>query len=171
MNYVLDVQYNGDSDALVACIGFKNWNDNKASYAKTHFIEKIEPYEAGSFYKRELPCLLKALKDLNDIECVIVDGFVWLGDENCDGLGMHLYYALGKLVPIIGVAKRAFLGTPQDCEILRGESLKPLFVTSVDIELKEAKKSIIQMHGKYRIPTLLKVVDALCRGKLIDPLT
>ncbi len=165
MKYVLDVQYNGNNNGLVACIGFKNWNDKKASYAKTHFIEEIEPYEAGSFYKRELPCLLEALKDLNDIECVVVDGYVWLGDTTHHGLGMHLYNALGQSVPIIGVAKTPFLGTPKNCEILRGESIKPLFVTSINIELEEAKNSILQMHGKYRIPTLLKEVDSLCRGK------
>ena len=164
MNYVLDVQYNGNNDGLVACIGFKNWDDEKASYAKTHFIEKIEPYEAGFFYKRELPCLLKALKDLDDIECVVVDGFVWLGEVNHDGLGMYLYKALGQSISIIGVAKTPFTGTPKDCEVLRGESLKPLFITSVDMELDEAKKYIVQMHGKYRIPTLLREVDALCRG-------
>ena len=33
------------------------------------------------------------------------------------------------------------------------------------IELEEAKRAIINMHGKYRIPTLLKEVDTLCRGK------
>ena len=165
MNYVLDVQYNGDNDGLVACIGFKNWDDEKASYLKTHFIKKIEPYEAGSFYKRELPCLLEALKDLDDIECVVIDGYVWLGDASQNGLGMHLYHALKESVPVIGVAKTPFAGTPKNCEILRGESLKPLFVTAVDIELEEAKRAIINMRGKYRIPTLLKEVDSLCRGK------
>ena len=165
MHYVLDVQYNEDSDGLVACIGFKSWDDEKASYQKTHFIEKIEPYEAGSFYKRELPCLLEALKDLDDIECVVVDGYVWLGDTSHNGLGMHLYHALKESVPVIGVAKTPFAGTPKNCEILRGKSLKPLFVSSIDIELEEAKRAIIGMHGKYRIPTLLKDVDTLCRGK------
>ncbi|HIP29308.1 MAG TPA: endonuclease V [Sulfurospirillum arcachonense] len=164
MIYVLDVQYNGDSDGLVACIGFTNWDDEKASYAKTHFIEKIEPYEAGAFYKRELPCLLEALKDLDDIECVIVDGYVWLGAVGHDGLGMYLYYALGQEVPIVGVAKTQFSGTPNICEVLRGESLKSLFVTAVDMELEEAKNAVLSMHGKYRIPTLLKEVDGLCRG-------
>ena len=164
MNYALDVQYNGNSDGLVACIGFENWNDDKPSYAKTHFIEKIEPYETGSFYKRELPCLLEALKDLDDIECVVVDGYVWLGEVGNNGLGMHLYHALGQSVPIIGVAKTPFTGTPKECEILRGESIKPLFVTSIGMELEEAKSAIFSMYGKYRIPTLLKEVDGLCRG-------
>lgn len=165
MIYVLDVQYNADINGLVACVGFKNWNDERASYTQTHFIEKIEPYEAGSFYKRELPCLLEALKGLDNIECVVVDGYVWLSEESHAGLGMYLYHALKKLVPVIGVAKTPFSGTPKMCEILRGESIKPLFITSVGIGLEEAKNAIAQMHGKYRIPTLLKEVDSLARGK------
>ena len=166
MKYVLDVQYNGNKNAIVACIGFYNWNDEKASYAKTHFIEKIEPYESGFFYKRELPCLLEALDGLDDIDCVIVDGYVWLEEVTHAGLGLHLYNALEKKVPVVGVAKTVFSGTPRVCEILRGESKKPLFISSVDMELEEAKKHVAKMNGKYRIPTFLKEVDALARGSI-----
>jgi len=166
MKYVLDVQYNGNKNAIVACIGFKNWNDKKVSYAKTHFIENIEPYEAGFFYKRELPCLVEALAGLDNIDCIIVDGYVWLKEVTHAGLGLHLYNTLEKKVPVIGVAKTVFSGTPLVCEILRGESKKPLFISSVDIELEEAKEYLLQMHGKYRIPTFLKEVDALARGTI-----
>ena len=163
MIYILDVQYNGDLNGLVACIGIKDWNDTSASYSKTHFIEQIEPYQSGSFYKRELPCLLEALKDLDDIEYVVIDGYVWLGEESRNGLGMYLYNALDKAVPIIGVAKNPFPKTPKRCEILRGESQKPLFVTSIGIDLEESKQYIQNMYGRYRIPKILKEVDSLCR--------
>ena len=59
MKYVLDVQYKDDESAVVACLGFENWEDEKASYVKTHFIKEIMPYVSGEFYKRELPCLLE----------------------------------------------------------------------------------------------------------------
>jgi deoxyribonuclease V len=163
MIYALDVQYNGDKNALVASVGFRNWDDKKLSYSKTHFIEKIEPYQSGLFYKRELPCLLEALSGLDDIDCVIIDGFVWLGEESRAGLGIYLYHALGASIPIIGVAKSPFSGTPQKCELLRGESLKPLFITSIGIDLKEAKDAIAKMSGVYRMPTFLKEVDSLAR--------
>jgi hypothetical protein len=42
MIYALDVQYNENIDATVACVGFENWGDEIASYQKTHYIEKIE---------------------------------------------------------------------------------------------------------------------------------
>jgi deoxyribonuclease V len=165
MIYALDVQYNGNEDALVACVGFKNWDDKELSYHKTHFIKDIEPYQAGSFYKRELPCLFKALNELDDIECVVVDGYVWLSEESHAGLGMYLYHALDERVPIIGVAKSMFGGTPPKCEVLRGKSTKPLFISSVGVELEEAKIYITQMDGKHRIPTLLKEVDSLARNR------
>jgi len=165
MIYALDVDYNGDENATVACLGFKNWNDEHASYQETHHIDKIEPYQAGSFFKRELPCLLTALKELDDIECIVVDGYVWLEAPSHYGLGMYLFDALGKKVPIIGVAKNKFNNTPKECELLRGESSKPLYISSINIELEEAKKCITKMYGNYRFPYLLKEVDSLCRKK------
>jgi len=163
MIYALDVQYNGNENAVVACLGFKNWEDERASYVKQHRIEKILPYVSGQFYQRELPCLLEALKELDDIECIVVDGYVWLDVESRKGLGLHLYDALDKKVPIIGVAKAKFGNTPKVCELLRGESVKPLYITTKEMELEEAKKAIASMHGKYRFPTLLKEVDSLAR--------
>ncbi len=166
MIYALDVQYHNNQNALVACIGFEKWDDDIATYSKTAYIDSIEPYQAGSFYKRELPCLLVALEGLEDIECIIVDGYVWLGDENHAGLGMHLYNALDRAIPIIGVAKSKFIDTPSRCELMRGESKKPLFITSVGVELDIAKEAIASMSGKYRLPTLLKEVDRVCRESI-----
>ena len=163
MKYVLDVQYNGNENAVVACLGFENWEDEKVVYAKQHFIKEVHSYVAGKFYQRELPCLLEALKDLTDIECIVVDGYVWLDVETHKGLGLHLYEALEKKVPIVGVAKTKFGNTPKVCELLRGESVKPLYITAKDMELEEAKQAIASMHGKYRFPTLLKEVDSLAR--------
>jgi len=114
-------------------------------------------------------CLVcSALKDLDDIECIVVDGYVWLDEESHKGLGLHLYEALEKKVPIIGVAKAKFGNTPKECELLRGESVKPLFITAKDMPLEEAKKAIASMHGKYRFPTLLKEVDSLARENRVS---
>ena len=164
MKYVLDVQYNGDTNAVVGCLGFENWQDEKATYAKTDFIENIMPYVPGQFFKRELPCLLEALRALEDIELIVIDGYVWLDEPTHKGLGLHLYDALEKRVPIIGVAKAKFGDTPERCELIRGKSSKPLYITTVDFALEEAKEAIASMHGKYRFPTLLKEVDSLARG-------
>ena len=162
MIYALDVSYYNNT-AKVASIGFKNWDDSKASYENISYLKDIAPYKAGAFYKRELPPLLFALNSLDDIETIIIDGYVWLEEPKRFGLGMYLYEELERKYPIIGVAKNRFKNTPKKCELFRGESKKPLFITSVGLDLEEAKRVIFNMHGKYRIPTLLKRVDSLTR--------
>jgi deoxyribonuclease V len=47
-------------------------------------------------------------------------------------------------------------------EVLRGQSRQPLFVTSVGLE-DDAAQCVRKMHGEFRMPTLLKRVDQLCR--------
>ena len=57
---------------------------------------------------------------------IIVDGYVWLGDESHPGLGGHLYAALDRKVPVIGVAKTRYCRSRAGgSEVLRGESAKP----------------------------------------------
>lgn len=164
MNLAIDVQYDGSS-ATVAGILFQDWGSSAVSKTVITKVNGVEPYEAGAFYKRELPCILELLKDVSeDLDAIIIDGFVKLGSDETDGLGMHLYRALKESIPVIGVAKKPFAGTPKDYEIFRGDSSKPLLVSSVGISLSESKELIQMMHGKHRIPTLLKRADQVCRG-------
>ncbi len=72
-----------------------------------------------NFIKGNLPCLLKVLSNLDDIDYIIVDGFVWLEKPDNSGLGGHLYKILQK--PVIGVAKNRFKSTPKECEVFRGK--------------------------------------------------
>jgi deoxyribonuclease V len=65
-------------------------------------------------------------------------------------------------IPVVGVAKTKFHGAVP-VEVLRGSG-SPLFVTAVGLTLPEAANCIRDMHGPYRIPTLLRRVDQLARG-------
>lgn len=163
MILVIDVHYEGNK-AFAAGVLFK---DGASAHAvKTYVVEvsDIKPYEPGAFYKRELPCILKLLESIDEnLDLIIIDGFVHLGESKRDGLGMHLYSALKQSTPVIGVAKKAFAGTPEEFEIYRGNSKKPLWVTSVGIDLQDSKSLIKTMHGEHRIPTLLRRVDQFCR--------
>jgi len=164
MILVVDVQYFNDK-AIVAGILFENWKTDEIKKEYTKPIDNIAPYEAGAFYKRELPCIVSLLEDIKEkIDIIVIDGFVSLGKDEKDGLGMYLHKKLNKKILVIGVAKRAFAKTPKKCEIVRISSIKPLYITSVGIPLEEAKELILNMHGENRIPTLLKRVDQLCRG-------
>ena len=97
------------------------------------------------------------------IDMIVIDGYVYLGAQQIAGLGQHLYAALADKIPVIGVAKNEFKGTPKEFEVLRGQSTKPLYVSAIGIELAQAKKNVQTMYGKYRIPELLKQVDRLSR--------
>lgn len=160
-----DIHY-GDNSATAAGILFSTWVDSQCEQEVIKQVTGIEPYEPGAFYKRELPCIMALLAavDLDELTAIVVDGYVSLGQAEKPGLGMHLYNAIDCEVPVIGVAKNRFADTPEKCEVLRGDSQSPLFVTSVGIPLEIAKADITGMHGENRIPTLLKRVDQLCRG-------
>ncbi len=163
MIIVLDVAYT-ESSAHVAGVVFEDWTSNEAIQDYALSIYDFAEYESGQFYKRELPCLLALLKEVKEsIDVVLIDGYVTLDEDQRKGLGLYLYEALDCKIPVIGVAKNRFKGTPKYCEILRGQSQKPLYVTAIGIDLDVAKNHVKNMYGKFRIPELLKDVDQLSR--------
>ena len=163
MKVCLDVQYT-NNQALTAAILFKDWTDSTATRAMTLPIADVLEYEAGAFFKRELPCLLAILETIPEpLEYILVDSFVFLDQGFKHGLGARLYMALEQKIPVIGVAKTDFLGAPS-IPILRGVSKQALFVSSIGCDTNQAALWVQQMHGAHRIPTLLKAVDSLARG-------
>ena len=158
--------YYFDDNAKTVAVQFEHWTDAEPIQVFSETLTDIEPYESGSFYKRELPCILSLLKqiDLDAITTIVIDGFVVLDDHGALGLGGYLYEALDQKIPVIGVAKNNFAKIDQlKVPVLRGDSLKPLYITSKGMDLQQAAAYILQMHGDYRFPTLLKEVDRLGR--------
>jgi deoxyribonuclease V len=49
------------------------------------------------------------------------------------------------------------------CEVFRGQSINPLYVSSIGIDIDQAAQNIQNMFGNYRIPTLLKHLDTLTK--------
>jgi deoxyribonuclease V len=159
-----DVHYTS-THATAACILFRDWSDAHPNLAITERLEDPAPYEPGRFYRRELPALLAVLwKFRLPPEVVIIDGYVWLGDWDHPGLGSHLHKALGGSVAVIGVAKKLFRRGPAIQSVRRGNSARPLYVSAAGMDLDEAAARIVELHGEFRVPTLLKRVDRLCRG-------
>jgi len=160
----VDVDYRDDS-AIAACVLFRDWADAVSTAEHVRRIDRVEPYQPGQFYKREMPCLLAVLAEVAEpLETVVVDGYVWLADEGTPGLGAHLFEELGAAVPVIGVAKTRFASARAARPVLRGDSQRPLFVTAAGMDIEEAAQHVRAMHGEFRIPTLLKRVDHLCRN-------
>jgi deoxyribonuclease V len=159
----VDVHYK-NSIAVVAGIGFARWDDKVPATSYVSTIEQTRRYISGQFYKRELPCILALLHEhrLSPTH-MIIDGYVYLDSNFRPGLGKHLYDALSAKVKIVGVAKNPFKGITAECELYRGLSAKPLYITCAGMTLSEAKSRIAAMYGPHRIPVLLKTVDQLCR--------
>jgi deoxyribonuclease V len=170
MILILDTYYYDDKGKTV-CLSFEDWNNEENYLIYSETISDIQEYVSGEFYKRELPCILSLLTkiDLTEVKTIIIDGFVFLNDEDKFGLGAYLYHKLNKEIPIIGVAKRDFetINTNRK-ELYRGNSKNPLFITSIGIELNLATKKIEEMKGEFRIPTLLKEVDRLTKEKNVS---
>jgi deoxyribonuclease V len=159
----VDVDYR-DGGAVVACVLFRAWDDADSAGVYVERIARVEPYQPGQFYRRELPCLLRVLGRVSGpLEAVVVDGYVWLRDECTPGLGAHLYEALGRTVPVVGVAKTRFASAGAAEEVLRGGSRRPLYVSAAGLDQQTAARHVQAMHGPFRIPTLLRRVDQLCR--------
>jgi deoxyribonuclease V len=163
MILAVDTHYSSEGSATAGVL-FDDW---EAALPLATFISKlptVADYVPGKFYQRELPCILDLLC-VADVKpgLIVIDGYVFLDGVAQSGLGKHLFDALGGKVPVVGVAKTSFAGISPDYGVLRGDSIKPLYVTAVGVPLAEAKANVARMHGKHRTPTLLKTVDQLCR--------
>lgn len=135
-----------------------------AEYCRS--LPAVADYVPGQFYRRELPCLLQLYHRISEtLDLIIVDGYVWLAAGK-KGLGAHFFDALGAKIPVIGVAKTYYHGCDCCRPIRRGQSKKPLYVSSVGMDLAAASEFIQHLDGCHRIPDILKKVDRLSRGLL-----
>jgi deoxyribonuclease V len=157
----LDVGYRRD-EGRAACVLFREWADALPMAELVRELAGVAAYRSGEFFRRELPCLLALLHEVEPVPSVlIVDGYVWLGPGRA-GLGARLHVALGEGPAVVGVAKTPFDGAP--CEaITRGRSRTPLFVSAAGMPVAEAARRIVSMHGPFRLPTMLRLADRLSR--------
>ena len=119
-----------------------NWQDEHPQTVITAIINGVEEYQSGQFFKRELPCILELIKqvDITSIEAIIIDGHVYVDNQKKYGLGAHLWSVLNGVVPIIGVAKKSLIRTNEVCHpVCRGESKQALYVSVIgDIDMNNA---------------------------------
>jgi len=160
MLLAIDVHY---KTAYAKAVGVLfNWEDELPQRIIIDTVNDVADYEPGQFYKRELPCILQLLQqaNLNTLEAIIVDGHVYIDNNKAYGLGGHLWEDLGQKIPVIGIAKKAFHNTEQvSTPVYRGQSQNPLYVSCIGISVQEALAKVQLLHGDYRMPTILKVLD------------
>ncbi|MBX9671525.1 MAG: endonuclease V [Candidatus Obscuribacterales bacterium] len=161
----VDVHY-ADQSATCALVLFDGW---QAATPIQTFISKtgdLEQYQPGEFYKRELPSLITAIQMVAQLpDSILIDGNVWISndiDNPKPGLGARLYEALQRRSVIIGIAKTRY-AAGVGIEVFRGQSKNPLYVTAVGLDVNQAAQHVQDMHGKYRIPTIVRLTDQLAR--------
>jgi deoxyribonuclease V len=159
----IDSHYS-DLGSRTGLVLFANWEDSVPVRELVHEKQEVPAaYVPGSFFRRELPCTLEAIQSFIDVvNTIVIDGYVWLNESGRKGLGARLYEALDSSIPVIGVAKSRF-SPSTGIEVYRGASRRPLIITAVGLDAREAACHIQNMHGKFRIPTLIRRADYLAR--------
>ncbi len=164
MIFAIDIHYREPNAKAVGVLF--NWQDSKPQDILIKYIDEVNPYIPGEFYKRELPCILEVLElaDLKTIKLIIVDSHVYINDSYKYGLGGYLWEALNKQIPVIGIAKSSFKDAKiVSKELYRGNSKKPLFLSSIGINIDEAFDEVKKLHGNFRMPTILKKLDSITK--------
>jgi deoxyribonuclease V len=168
MILAVDAQYDDStSTASVAGVLFEDWSSSTEINVYTAKVSNVAPYEPGSFYKRELPCILNLLEkiDLSKVATIIVDGYVDFSEFH-HGLGRKLYDCLSQKINIVGVAKTPFISTKHNF-VYRGKNAKnPLYVTCTNKDVDVICENVKNMYGQFRLPYMLKLVDSVARKSL-----
>jgi deoxyribonuclease V len=164
MKLAIAVHFDG-AQAQAAAVAFDAWDSPEPVKTFVSRIAHVEKPARGEPDLRELGCVLQLLREHQLApELVLIDGFVHLDAAETPGFGQHLFHALGSNTPVIGVSKTARPGLSAQCEVMREEETKPLIVTCAGIDIGAAKARLRAMHGRKRVPTLLKLVARLAKS-------
>ena len=168
MKLVMDVHLQGDT-ALVAAVAFDDWAAVEGTKNYSLHIGHVEKPAKGELDLRALPWLVQLL-DANGLqpEAIVFDGFVHLDAQETPGLGRRLHDTLGGRTAVIGVSKSLFKGseTPDQFCVFREEETPPLVVTCAGIDLGAAKARVRMLHGRKRMPTLMKLAARIAKGSV-----
>ncbi|PTT76401.1 endonuclease V [Pelomonas sp. HMWF004] len=164
MKLAIAVHFNG-AQAQAAAVAFDAWDSPEAAKTYLTHIAHVEKATRGELDLRELPCVMQLLREHQLApELLLIDGFVHLDADETPGLGQHLFHALGSATPVIGLAKTSQPGLSAQFEVMREEEARPLIVTSAGVDIGAAKARVRAMHGRKRVPTLMKLVARLAKN-------
>ncbi|MFO8110371.1 MAG: endonuclease V [Thermoplasmata archaeon] len=164
----VDVSY-GDELAYGA---FTLWQDNEKIDEKTISYKVSFPYIPTYLAYRELPPLLKLIKQIERPDVIMVDGNGYLHPRHL-GIASHLGAVTD--IPTLGVAKSLLLGevegTVSDSDPVspiryRGETVGYAFLSS------SRAKNPVYVSAGHRLShgTALKLVKRYCKYKIPEPI-
>jgi deoxyribonuclease V len=157
-----DVCYLDSGQACAAVAVAPDARFSSVAWSRTVSTGVTAGYEAGEFWRRELPPLRAVLAGVTGLALIIVDGYADLDPAGRPGLGARVHAETG--VPVVGVAKTFFRGAVHAAEVRRGRSARPLYVTAAGMSVADAASMVTRMAGPYRIPEALRLADRLARG-------
>ncbi|WP_077037390.1 hypothetical protein [Pelomonas sp. KK5] len=154
------------AQASVAAVSFDAWDAAEATKTYVSRIADIgEKPARGEPDLRELRCVMHLLREHGlEPELILIDGFVHLDADDSPGIGWHLHQALGGKVPVVGISKKRLPGLSAQFEVMREDEMPPLVVTCAGIDLGAAKARLRAMHGRKRVPTLVKLAARLAKN-------
>lgn len=164
MKFIVAVHVDG-AQATAAAVAFEAWDAAEATRTYVSRIAHVEKAVRGELDLRALPCVMQLLREHSlEPELLLIDGFVHLDADDTPGLGQHLHHALGGSVPVVGVSKKGLPGLSAQFEVMREEETPPLVVTCAGIDIGAAKVRLRSMHGRKRVPTLMKLAARLAKN-------
>jgi len=158
----VDVHYRSTGGARAAAVLAADAAFAHVLAERTALVPRVPPYRPGQFSLRELPPLRAVLEDLSGLGLLVVDGYADLDPSGRPGLGAHAHAEFG--IPVIGVAKSRFRTATHAVPVLRGSSVRPLFVTAAGMPRADAADLVRRMTGRYRLPDALRRADTLARA-------
>ena len=168
MKLIMDAHIQGDA-AIVAAVAFDDWAAAEGTRNYSLQIAHVEKPAKGELDLRALPWFVQLLEaNRLEPEAIVLDGFVDLDAQDTPGLGRRLHDTLGGRVAVIGVSKSLFKGadTPDQFCIFREDETPPLVITAAGIDLGAAKARVRMMHGRKRLPTLMKLAARIAKGSV-----
>jgi deoxyribonuclease V len=157
----VDVHYLGPGGARAAAVVAADARFGEVVAERTEVVTEVPSYRPGEFYLRELPPIRAVVHGLRGLCLLVVDGYADLDPGGRPGLGAHAHAAFG--VPVIGVAKTAFRTATHAVPVLRGTSVRPLFVTAAGMPRDQAADLVRHMAGQHRLPDAVRRADELAR--------
>jgi deoxyribonuclease V len=163
MKLAIGAQVHGGG-VSVAAVAFDAWD---AAEAARSFASSVSPAATPARRPRaalELAAVLQLLRDHTlEPELIVIDGPVHLDAAEKPGWGRQLFDALGGGCAVIGISTRAVPGLPDQFAVWRDDEAGPLIVTCIGLDLGAAKARVRTMHGRRRMPTLMKLAARLAR--------
>ncbi|CAN7511528.1 endonuclease V [Rhizobacter sp. LjRoot28] len=164
MKLFVAVHWEG-TQASAAAVAFDAWDAAEATKTFRTRIAHVDTVERGQPDLRALHCVMQLLVEHRLApELLLIEGFVHLDAEDSPGVGQHLFQTLGGRVPVVGISKKGLVGLPAQCEVVREDEAPPLFVTCAGLDIGAAKARVRSMHGRKRVPTLMKLAARLAKN-------